>query len=66
MLRYLFGKLKKYLSMSNITVPIAQSVERRIVIPDVTGSSPVGHPNSYPLFGPILKFDFFLRLSNFL
>ena len=25
-------------------VPIAQLVERRIVIPDVTGSSPVGHP----------------------
>ena len=27
-----------------VTVGIAQSVERRIVIPDVMGSSPITHP----------------------
>ena len=27
-------------------MPIAKSVERRIVVPDVTGSNPVRHPKS--------------------
>jgi hypothetical protein len=26
-------------------VVVAQLVERRVVVPDVAGSSPVGHPN---------------------
>jgi hypothetical protein len=39
-------------------VAVAQLVERRIVVPDVAGSIPVGHPISFLLNLPITSSGF--------
>lgn len=38
------GHLISQSGLSDVVVAVAQLVERRIVIPVVAGSSPVGHP----------------------
>ena len=51
-------------------VSVAQSVERRIVIPVVVGSIPIAHPSFYLVYAeyvyPIQKFSDRFSLSNYL